>query len=158
MFGRAQTAAFLGAIAVSRLGLRETDFRSLLPALGHTDWDELRFAQLRRIFRGQLRQREPLGRWDFDHRQMRKAVRGWLTDIGVQERDLHGAIHGRSKIFDHGVRPRSWNGRCMSRPAHRVASEMSRRPAKCSAPIPRLRRPAMTRGPERVRAREWSSR
>jgi hypothetical protein len=92
MFGRAQTAAFLGAIAVSRLGLRETDFRSLLPALGHTDWDELRFAQLRRIFRGQLRQREPLGRWDFDHRQMRKAVRGWLTDIGVQERDLHGAI------------------------------------------------------------------
>jgi len=66
--------------------------------------------------------------------------------------------HGRSKIVDHGVRPRSWNGRCMFRPAHRVASEMSRRPAKCSAPIPRLRRPAMTRGPERVWAREWSSR
>ena len=67
-------------------------------------------------------------------------------------------IHGRSKIVDHGVRPRSWKGRCILRPAQRVASLMSRRPARCSVPMARLRRPAMTRGPERVRARESSSR
>jgi predicted NACHT family NTPase len=66
--------------------------------------------------------------------------------------------HGRSKIVDQGVRPSSWKGRCILRPAQRVASEMSRRPDKCSAPTARLRRPAMTRGPERVRTREWSSR
>ena len=68
--------------------------------------------------------------------------------------------HGRSKIDDddHGSSPRIWNGRCMARVAQRVASVMSRRPARCRAPMARLRMLAMTRGPEWVRAREWSSR
>ena len=72
---------------------------------------------------------------------------------------LRAAGHARPfQDRDHGVRPRIWKGRCMLRVAQRVASVMSRRPARCRAPMARLRRPAMTRGPERVWAREWSSR
>lgn len=91
-FGRELSSGFLGAIAASPSGLRETDFRVLLPALSGIAWDELQFAQLRRLFRGQLRRREPLGRWDFNHRQMRIAVRRWLTEIGIDERALHAGI------------------------------------------------------------------
>ena len=58
---------------------------------------------------------------------------------------------------DHDVSPRMVNGRSMERPAHRVASVTSARPAMRSAPIARLRRAAMTLGPERVLTRDLSS-
>lgn len=70
LFGHALTRAFLGCIAVSRGGWRESDFRSLLPQLSEEAWDELRFASLRRLFRGQVRQRGALGQWDFTHGQI----------------------------------------------------------------------------------------
>jgi len=46
------------------------------------------------------------------------------------------------------------NGRVMLRLAHRVASVMSARPARCRAPIARLRRDARTRG--RIWCGPWS--
>ena len=46
----------------------------------------------------------------------------------------------------------------MRRVAHLVVSVMSRRPIRWIAPTARLRSAAMTRGPEPVRAVEWSSR
>lgn len=65
----------------------------------------------------------------------------------------------RARAFqDHGIRLRILNGRSMTRVAQRVASVMSRRPSRWYAPMARLRSAAMTRGPERVRAVESSSR
>ena len=49
------------------------------------------------------------------------------------------------------------NGRSMERPAHRVASVTSVRPAIRSAPIARLRRAAITLGPFRVLTLDLSS-
>jgi len=58
---------------------------------------------------------------------------------------------------DHDVSPRMVNGRSMERPAHRVASVTSMRPARRSAPIARLRRAAMILGPDRVLTWDLSS-
>jgi hypothetical protein len=58
---------------------------------------------------------------------------------------------------DHDVSPRMMNGRSIERPAHRVASVTSMRPARRSAPIARLRRAAMTLGPDRVLTLDLSS-
>jgi acyl carrier protein len=92
IFGRPLVCAFLGTIVVSTAGWREGDFRKLLPMLSGTTWDELQFASLRRIFRGQIRCQKPLERWNFVHSQMRVAVRTWLAEIGVDERSVHTAI------------------------------------------------------------------
>src|SRR5262249_54775511 len=113
----ALTQAFLGAVAVSRGGWRESDFRSLLPKLGRPPqneprhgiwarlfgsspprsiseepWSELQVASLRRIFRGQIRKRGTLGQWDFNHAQMRVAVRQWLKTQHASETEFHGEI------------------------------------------------------------------
>ena len=58
---------------------------------------------------------------------------------------------------DHDVRPRMVKGLSMERPAHRVASVMSGRPASRRAPIARLRRAAMILGPFRVLTWDLSS-
>src|SRR5262249_21587444 len=92
LFGEDLTRGFLGLIAVSRAGWREVDFRSLLPRVSGEIWDELKFAQLRRIFRGQLRQRGALAQWDFNHAQMRAAVRARLAAFAVSEPGLHTII------------------------------------------------------------------
>ena len=92
LFGGKLAGAFLGMIAVSRSGWRESDFRAVLPGLSGEDWDELRFAQLRRLFRGQLRQRSAMGQWDVMHAQMRKAIRAWLAERKVAEAELHASL------------------------------------------------------------------
>ena len=58
---------------------------------------------------------------------------------------------------DHDVSPRMVKGLSMERPAHRVASVMSGRPARRRAPIARLRRAAMILGPFRVLTWDLSS-
>lgn len=93
LFGAGLTQAFLGSIAASRGGWRESDFRHLLPQLSGEPWDELRFAQLRRSFRGQMRQRGALGQWDFAHNQMRSAAKAWLQHkSGKPEKTVHASI------------------------------------------------------------------
>ena len=68
------------------------------------------------------------------------------------------AARGLPRPFqDHDVSPRMVKGRSMERPAHRVASVTSMRPARRSAPIARLRRAAMTLGPDRVLTLDLSS-
>jgi hypothetical protein len=76
-------------------------------------------------------------------------------------------LERQTAAWDTGATPRSFQdhvslrilkGRCMTRPASRLASAMSRRPARWWAPTARLRRPAMTRGPDLVRTAELSSR
>ena len=84
--------AFLGLIAVGAAGWRESDFRAVLPGVSGEAWDDLRFAYLRRLFRGQLRPRGALEQWDVAHAQMRSAIRAWLSDRGVAEPDLHAAL------------------------------------------------------------------
>jgi hypothetical protein len=64
---------------------------------------------------------------------------------------------GARPFQDHDVSPRMVNGRSMKRPAHRVASVTSMRPAMRSAPIARLRRAAMTLGPDLVLTWDLSS-
>ena len=92
IFGPELVSAFLATICIGRFGWREMDFRALLPRLSGEAWDELRFANLRRLFRGHLRRREPLGRWDFHHGQMRLASRNWLAKLGFEEATVHAAI------------------------------------------------------------------
>ncbi len=71
---------------------------------------------------------------------------------------LRGSLRlGPRPFQDHDVSPRMVNGRSMERPAHRVASVMSSRPARRSAPIARLRRAAMILGPDRVLTWDLSS-
>ena len=95
LFGAKLTLGFLGLIAVSRAGWRESDFRLLLPRASGENWDELQFAQLRRLFRGQLRRRGALAQWDFNHAQMRVAVRARLAAGTISEQSLHTIIADR---------------------------------------------------------------
>jgi tetratricopeptide (TPR) repeat protein len=91
LFGANLAQAFLQLIAVSRSGWREGDFRTLLPRLTGEPWDELRFAALRRLFRGQIRRHGALAQWTFGHRPMREAVlarAGWQGNTGP----LHASI------------------------------------------------------------------
>ncbi|WP_430791273.1 Eco29kI family restriction endonuclease, partial [Actinoplanes sp. G11-F43] len=76
-----------------------------------------------------------------------------LDDFG----DLFSAATDARSFQHHPVRPRMVNGLVISRLAQRVASVMSVRPARRRALMARLRSEARTRGPERVRTREWSS-
>ena len=92
LFGAAVTRGFLGLIAISRAGWRERDFRLLLPRLSGEPWDELKFAWLRRLFRGQMRRRGSLAQWDFNHGQMREAAHARLAACGARESDLHALI------------------------------------------------------------------
>jgi tetratricopeptide (TPR) repeat protein len=95
LFGTGLVRGFLGLIAAGRAGWRESDFRIVLPQASGEPWDELKFAQLRRFFRGQMRRRGSLGRWDFNHGQMRHAVRSRLGVAGIPERSLHAIIVDR---------------------------------------------------------------
>ena len=88
-FGAATVQAFLGLIAVSRAGWRESDFRQLLPRVSGEPWDEQRFAALRRVFRGQMSQRGDLAQWNFNHAQMRAAARSRLAALRLSEPQLH---------------------------------------------------------------------
>ncbi|MGO9474309.1 MAG: DUF4062 domain-containing protein, partial [Rhodomicrobium sp.] len=92
LFGIPLARAFLGFLAAGRTGWRETDFRALLQGAAGELWDELRFASLRRLFRGQIRQRGALGQWDFNHAQMRGAVHEHLAAKGVSEAVFHSGI------------------------------------------------------------------
>ena len=89
LFGMFLARAFIGFIAVSRFGWRETDFRALLPRISGEPWDELRFASLRRLFRGQLRQHGASGQWDFTHGQMRAAALAYIAALSVSEAEFH---------------------------------------------------------------------
>ena len=65
----------------------------MLPGLTGEPWDELRFAQLRRTFRGQLRRRGAMEQWDFAHGQMRVAALGWIAEgMGPTGEALHTAL------------------------------------------------------------------
>jgi tetratricopeptide (TPR) repeat protein len=92
VFGIPITRAFLASICIGRGGWRESDLRVLMPRLSGEAWDELRFASLRRLFRGQQRQRGALGQWDFTHGQMRLAVRQRLAALGVPDASLHAVV------------------------------------------------------------------
>ncbi len=92
LFGNYLARTFLGFIAVTRAGWRESDFRSLLPRLGGEPWDELRFVALRRLFRGQIRQRGTVAQWDFNHAQMRAAVRQYMAAQSVAEAEFHTEV------------------------------------------------------------------
>jgi ankyrin repeat protein len=100
LFGATWARAFLGLIAVGRGGWRELDFRALMPLLTGESWNELRFASLRRLFRGQMRCRGELRQWDFNHVQMRAAVRRRLADQGASTTDLHARIAAHLRALD----------------------------------------------------------
>jgi tetratricopeptide (TPR) repeat protein len=95
--GTALVRGFLRLIAVSRAGLHEHALCRLLPQASRLEWDAQDFADVRRIFRGQLRRRGPLEQWDFAHEQMRLAARARLFDSGgtdqlTSERQLHALL------------------------------------------------------------------
>lgn len=89
IFGAPLSRAFIGLIAISRAGWREVDFRVLLPRVSGEPWDGLRFASLRRFFRGQLLQTGRSAQWNFAHGQMRIAADRYLAEIGMSQPQLH---------------------------------------------------------------------
>ena len=137
LFGAAVTRGFLGLIAVSRAGWRERDFRLLLPRLSGEPWDELKFAWLRRLFRGQMRRRGSLAQWDFNHGQMREAAHARLAACGARETDLHALIAAhllglpsddplrQSETMVHLLGSENW-----ARAAHYPAATSGRRAAR----------------------------
>jgi len=83
---------FACVVGAGRAGWREADLRRLVPGAGGGDWEALRFAALRRGFRGHLVQRGALAQWDFSHAQVRLGVeRRYLADKGAR-RNLHSTI------------------------------------------------------------------
>lgn len=95
LFGTRFARAFLALIGSNRAGWRESDFRALIPELSGESWDALRFAALRRLFRGQVRQRGTLGQWAFNCSQMRVGVAAFLAAAGESPTRIH------EKIADH---------------------------------------------------------
>jgi tetratricopeptide (TPR) repeat protein len=92
LFGRMFAVSFVGLLALGRGGWRELDFRVLIPQLTGETWDELRFAQLRRIFRGQIAQTGAQAQWNCVHAQMRVAARVRLAATRLSEPRLHALI------------------------------------------------------------------
>ncbi len=99
-FGIGLAGGFANLVALSRSGLRELDLQVLVPKVtkllapsaSRQSWNGLKFALLRRAFRGHLMQREADGRWDFAHASMRRTIqRRNLRDPQVVQ-GLHGAI------------------------------------------------------------------
>jgi tetratricopeptide (TPR) repeat protein len=125
LFGGPFADAFLWSIGISRSGWRDADLRAMLPALSGEAWDELRFASLRRIFRGQLRRRGADGRLAFGHRQMTAALRLRALDSPVDERAIHVAIVDR--VFSHATDDPRRESETM---VHLLASQDSGRSAR----------------------------
>ena len=92
LFGRMFAVSFVSLLALGRGGWRELDFRALIPQLTGETWDELRFAQLRRIFRGQIAQTGVQAQWNCVHAQMRVAARVRLAATPLSEPLLHALI------------------------------------------------------------------
>jgi tetratricopeptide (TPR) repeat protein len=92
LHGREWVRAFAELLALSRTGWRESDFETMLPAVTGVKWDPLRFAALRRSFRGQLVQRGASGQWDFSHAQMREAVLNGIPERSETRQSRHGAM------------------------------------------------------------------
>lgn len=102
LFGAPMTRSFVGLIALSRDGWRESDLRALVPRLAGQPWDGLRFAALRRHFRGQLEQRTRASQWEFRHAQMRQAALALLDSAGVAVGAWHAAIADHLLALDAG--------------------------------------------------------
>ena len=83
-------------------------------------------------------------------------LRGYGRSGKPEAIEAYSLLHPRP-FQDHDVSPRIVKGRSMERPAHRVASVTSVRPARRRAPMARLRRPAMILGPDRVLTWDLSS-
>ena len=95
LYGRDWTHAFANLLALGRNGWRETDFQDLIPRLIGVDpaaWDPIRFAALRRSFRGQVVRRGAKDQWDFAHALLRRAVQTRnLRDL-EKAKSLHARI------------------------------------------------------------------
>ena len=91
-FGEAPVRAFALALALSRSGWRDTDFRELAPRLGGGKWDDATGAILRRAFRLHLSRHGDPACWDFFHVLAREAV--FLRYAGLEDDrpSLHAAI------------------------------------------------------------------
>jgi tetratricopeptide (TPR) repeat protein len=92
-YGAKATHAFLAVLALGRAGWREDDFTALIRRITGEDCLPLALAHLRRGFRGQLRKRGAIDRWDCNHAQMRAAARRRLAAWGLPDAPrLHAVI------------------------------------------------------------------
>jgi tetratricopeptide (TPR) repeat protein len=98
--GKVWVNAFASAIALSRLGWRESDLLDLVPRLAQQidpdiqceKFEELRLAALRRSFRAHLVQRGARSQWDFFHTQARAAVLHRHAESESIQKRQHSAI------------------------------------------------------------------
>jgi tetratricopeptide (TPR) repeat protein len=77
IYGHSWVSGFMGLVALSRYGWRQSDLRELLPLVTGVNWDDRTFASVRRSFRAHLLQRGRLGQWTFSHESMRVSVHDW---------------------------------------------------------------------------------
>lgn len=89
LFGKEDVKAFTTLIAGTRVGWREADLRHLVPLAGGGEWDALRFARLRRVFRGQVIASGPAGQWAFHHQSAVAAVHRRYSQDLAEVRALH---------------------------------------------------------------------
>ncbi len=91
IYGRDWVVAVIGLITAGRNGMREAELTGAYRFIYGVEWDELKFAGLRRYMRMHLVQRGELGQWDFLHRQARiSAEQRYLGDQRARQ-----ALHGR---------------------------------------------------------------
>jgi len=73
-YGETLSRVFSSAIALGRVGWRQTDLAAVVSDLDPNGWDELHGATLRRGFGSHVVRKGNPERWDFTHMQLRQAV------------------------------------------------------------------------------------
>lgn len=99
IYGIGWVSRVLGMIAAGRSGMREAELKGAYTFIYGEEWDELKFAGLRRYLRMHLVQRGEMGQWDFLHRQARQSAENrYLNDKYNNE-----ALHDRIADFLEGL-------------------------------------------------------
>ncbi len=98
-FGGDFVNAFLGYLAISRYGLRESDLEKLLIEYEGLNWDQLKFAALRRYLRAHLVRKGEEGLWDFRHTMVRAGINKLL--LTSKEKIIH--LHQRIALHLEGL-------------------------------------------------------
>ncbi|NLD98036.1 MAG: DUF4062 domain-containing protein [Synergistaceae bacterium] len=90
--GEEWLSALFGVLAVSRAGWRESDLRPLVPLVSGRQWDDLAFAQARRILGPHMVQRGAHSQWDFFHASLRDALMKRGLEDERARKDIHRLV------------------------------------------------------------------
>ncbi|HNX29375.1 MAG TPA: tetratricopeptide repeat protein [Syntrophomonadaceae bacterium] len=92
LFGASQVKSLLSLIAVSRMGLRESDLKQLVPVMTGEAWQDLTFARIRNYLGSHLVQRGTENLWNFFHQQAKISVMNRYLKNEADLKNLHAVI------------------------------------------------------------------